>query len=350
MSFSSFFRRGGSKQGQIGTLLISRTDGLGDVVLTLPVAAYIKSVFPGIRIVFLGSNYTRAVATACGAVDLFVDWTALSSNPRLAIETLKSIGVDAIIHVFPRKSIAQVAKKAGIPIRIGTSHRWYHWFTCNRLVGFNRKNSELHEAQLNFKLLTPILTAPVIPTPDEMARYLSLAPSDPLPDDIEQLIDPSKVNIILHPKSKGSAREWGEENFGHLIELLPAGRYKVFITGSEAEGERLREWTTKYSSRVTDLTGKLSLSGLIAFIARCQALIACSTGPLHIASALGIQAIGIYPPIRPMHPGRWAPIGRKVKVFVQGERCNDCRKSDLCHCILSISPKDVSDFIIKTLP
>lgn len=332
------------------TLLLSRTDGIGDVVLTLPIAAYLKSVLPGVRIIFLGSSYTRPVVEACKAVDQFVDWTALSANPRQAKEALKAIGADTIIHVFPRKSIAQAAKAAGIPLRIGTSHRWYHWLTCNRLVGFKRKNSELHEAQLNFNLLKPLLNLPAVPTLSEIAGYLSLTPAEPLPNDIELLIDPERINIILHPKSKGSAREWGEENFGRLIESLPPDRYKIFITGSDPEGKLLGKLITKYSSRVTDLTGKLNLAELVTFIARCQALVACSTGPLHIASSVGVYAIGIYPPIRPMHPGRWAPIGRKVKIFVRGEECNDCRKTGHCHCILSVSPQNVSDFIIKTLP
>jgi heptosyltransferase-3 len=60
---------------------------------------------------------------------------------------------------------------------------------------------------------------------------------------------------------------------------------------------------------VINLTGKLSLQQFIAFINHCDVLIAASTGPLHIASALGKKAIGLFAPMRPIHPGRWKPIG-----------------------------------------
>jgi heptosyltransferase III len=40
---------------------------------------------------------------------------------------------------------------------------------------------------------------------------------------------------------------------------------------------------------------------------------------LHIAAALGIRSIGLYTPQRPMHPGRWAPLGRDTRVLVASE-------------------------------
>lgn len=336
--------------GKLNTFLLSRTDGIGDVMLTLPLAVFLKRLFPGCRVIFLGSSYTRAIVEACTAVDTFVDYTTLSANRASAGKVLAELNADAILHVFPRKEVAWLAKAAGIPLRIGTSHRWFHWFTCNRLLNFRRKGSQLHEAQLNLNLLTPLLGQASIPSVEVLSGVLTLSPSGLLPESVATLIKPDKINIILHPKSKGSAREWGEANFSQLIALLPSDRYSFFITGSAAEGELLSAFLRKHSATVTDLTGKLTLDELITFISRCQALVACSTGPLHIAAALGVPAIGIYPPIRPMHPGRWAPLGRYTKVFVSDGSCNDCRKSKQCHCIESISPNEVAGYIKTVLP
>jgi hypothetical protein len=63
----------------------------------------------------------------------------------------------AIVHVFPRPQIARAARH--IPIRIGTYSRGYHWWTCNRLVRLHRKNSSLHEIELNLALLQPLLSS-----------------------------------------------------------------------------------------------------------------------------------------------------------------------------------------------
>lgn len=327
-------------------ILISRTDSIGDVVLTLPMAGLLKRNYPDSRVFFLGAEYTHAVVDCCKDVDQFVSWTEIQSKPlpeQLAF--LKSLQIDTVLHVFPNREVASLAKIARISNRVGTSHRIFHWTTCNRLVNFSRKKSPLHESQLNCMLLQPFVEN-MPPALGDMADYLNF--QDPeLSPEFAEFIDAKRFNLILHPKSKGSAREWGVENFARLIELLPEERFKIFISGTQAEGNLVRDSLIKpYVNRITDLTGKMPLSQLIAFIARCDALIAASTGPLHIASACGVQAIGIYPPMRPIHPGRWMPIGKKVKVFVADKECSLCRKTpDRCQCMQSITPEEVKEFL-----
>ncbi len=101
------------------------------------------------------------------------------------------------------------------------------------------------------------------------------------------------------------------------------------------------------NSKVINLTGQLSLDELISFIGNTDGLVAASTGPLHIAAALGKKAIGIYAPMRPIHPGRWAPIGEHASYLVWDKACNNCRKSFDCECIRSITPEDVVKQLVE---
>ncbi|MCG8340860.1 MAG: hypothetical protein MI674_06360, partial [Cytophagales bacterium] len=133
-------------------ILISRIDNMGDVILSLPVAGVIKKNFPDIEIAFLGKAYTKSIIEQCQFIDTFYDWRRLKEQNK----GLAASGADAILHLLPDLSVAMAAKRAHIPIRIGTSHRAYHWYTCNRLVPLGRKKSDLHEAQLNVKLLAPL--------------------------------------------------------------------------------------------------------------------------------------------------------------------------------------------------
>lgn len=325
-------------------VIISRTDAIGDVVLTLPSAGVLKELHPDCRICFLGRSYTREVVQACEHVDEFLNWDEWKDLPdRQAIEAFKTIGADIIIHVFPNKQIARLAKRAGISQRIGTTNRIYHWWTCNLLVKLSRKNSPWHEAQLNLKLLVP-LGARELYTLQEIGGYYGLTRLPPVPADIAARIDPHRINLVMHPKSRGSAREWGLDNFGNLIRLLPKDRFNVFVTGTKAEGDLLQPLLSEHPDAI-DLTGRLSLGELMAFLARTDALIAASTGPLHLAAALGIHALGIYPPIRPMHPGRWAPIGPHATVFVKKEDCEACRKTADCTCMRGIAPRLLKDYL-----
>ncbi|HEY1038275.1 MAG TPA: glycosyltransferase family 9 protein, partial [Bacteroidia bacterium] len=161
-----------------------------------------------------------------------------------------------------------------------------------------------------------------------------------IPAAIKQLISSDKKNIILHAKSQGSGREWGLENFGRLIELLDPTKYSVFISGTEKEKPLLQPLIDKYP-RAIDITGKLTLAEFITFIDSCEALIAASTGPLHIAAGFGKYAIGLFPSVRPMHPGRWAPIGKHAHVVMMKEDCENCKPKSNCVCENNNEAKEV---------
>ncbi|HIJ94160.1 MAG TPA: glycosyltransferase family 9 protein [Desulfuromonadales bacterium] len=325
----------------ISKLIISRTDGIGDVILSLPVAGLMKKLHPGIKIWFVGRSYTAPIIAACEHIDNFINWdevSAFTSHER--IEYFKALQADVIVHVFPNRELARIAYTSNIPLRIGTSHRFHHWLYCNRLVHIGRKRSPLHESQLN-ALLFRHLGVRVAPPLEELAVMMGLSKPVGLDNSFAEWLDPKRFNLILHPKSKGSAREWGLENFSQLIRLLPKDNYKIFISGSTEDGLALRTRIEAWGNEVTDITGKMPLAQFIAFISCADGLVAASTGPLHIAAALGKVAVGLYAPMHPIHPGRWAPLGIRAGYLVRDKQCHICRHTKRCECIESISPSDV---------
>jgi heptosyltransferase-3 len=330
------------------TFLVSRTDAIGDVVLTLPVAGWLKQQHPGCRVVLLGRSYTAAVAAACPWVDEFLNVDELGQLAgKEQIIQLRSLAATAILHVFPNKWLARLAQQAGIPVRIGTRNRLFHWLTCNRLVALSRRHSPLHEAQLNLALLAPLGCHQPLALP-AVAELVRLVPAVPLPPQFRQLLadrEASQLNIILHPRSRGSAREWGLAHFGQLARLLHAAGHRIFISGTAAEGEELASWLREHAAFIiADLTGQLVLPEFLAFIAAADGLVAGSTGPLHLAAALGRHALGLYPPIKPMHPGRWGPLGPHAGYLVfDRPDCQDCRVSPAaCTCIKALAATAVA--------
>jgi ADP-heptose:LPS heptosyltransferase len=211
------------------------------------------------------------------------------------------------------------------------------------LVKLSRKNSPWHESQLNLKLLVP-LGAKDLYSLDEIAGYYGLTRLTPLPDHLADLLAPGKFNLILHPKSRGHGAEWGLENFRRLITILPQDRYKIFLSGTAEEGKLLTSLVREFPF-VTDLTGRMSLKEFIAFIAAADGLVASGTGPLHLSAALGRHALGLFPPRRPIHPGRWAPLGPHAKFFVKDSNCEACKKTGDCTCIREIPAEELRDHL-----
>ncbi|HIE15572.1 MAG TPA: lipopolysaccharide heptosyltransferase family protein [Bacteroidales bacterium] len=345
---------------KIKTFLISRTDNIGDVILTLPMLGVLKLFFPAARIIFLGKSYTRPILQLSKNIDEILFWDEISKKKDSDIITLFSEkNIDAVIHVFPNKRIAKIMKKAKVKMRIGTFHRIFHWHTCNKLVGFSRKNSNKHEALLNLKLLKPLKIKKSFQLND-LGNFYNIRKPQLSQDEmyvsyfdkilsIDDFIVKGKINLVLHPKTNGSAREWGIDNFGRLIELLPQDKFNILVSGTKAEGEILRDFLVDYRDLITDVMGVFSLPQFIYFLSRTDGLIAASTGPLHIAAMLGKFSLGIYAPMRPVFPKRWAPIGKNAHYLVKDKSCNDCKHSKICTCITSITPEQVKDKIDKFL-
>ncbi len=329
-------------------IIISRTDSIGDVILTLPMAGFLKKKYPKSEIIFLGRNYTKEIISNSKFIDEFINFDeieCLSENHQ--IEALQKINADIIVHVFPVKKIVKLAHKAGIKKRIGNIHRWYNVIYCNKWVEFSRRQSNLHEAQLNVKLLSPLGIRYNDISLGDYAEMTGFMPKSDHNKTVESFISNDKFNLILHPKSKGSAREWELENYKNLIDILPENKFNIILSGTEDEGEMFGKKLLQNSkSNLFDSSGKLTLAELILMISKADALLACSTGPLHIAAICNIHNIGIYPPMKPMHPGRWKPIGKKTKIFVKDIKCNDCRNTKQCACVNSISPEEIRDYLL----
>ncbi|MBA3664114.1 MAG: glycosyltransferase family 9 protein [Bacteroidetes bacterium] len=306
-------------------------------------AGLIKKYFPKSKIIFLGRTYTKDVIALSEHVDEFLNYDELEKldkkNQKLL---LREVHADVIIHVFPKKRIAFLARSV-VPLRVGTTNRLYHWLTCNKLIRLSRKNSYLHESQLNLKLLDFLKINTEVPL-KEIYNYYGFNKVPALDPVYTSLIDKNKFNVILHPKSKGSAKEWGLENFSKLIDLLNVQKYQVFISGTAEDGKLMQDFLHAFP-RVINLTGKLSLQQFIAFIAECDSLVAASTGPLHIAAALNKKAIGLFSTKRPIHPGRWMPLGKDAHYVVFDENCERCFNNEDCDCIRKINPQQVVDLI-----
>lgn len=317
------------------TIILSRPDALGDAVVTLPMAGLLKRIAPDIRIIALVKQYTLPVWQHCAHVDAIITLEELQAGDPVG--QLRALKADALVHVFPHRNVATWGKQAGIPQRVGTSHRWWHWISCNERVSFSRRKSDLHEAQSNIKLLAPF---GIDVTGTDALSALSGLRRPEVTAAVSGMLRTDRKRVILHPLL-GSGVGWGLHNHAALIRALDPQQWQVIVTGTAAEAERYRNDLPLDLPHVVDAGGRFSLSELMALIGSCDALVAASTGPLHIAAALGIRAIGLYSMRRPIHPGRWAPLGPDAHALVHDTNCEACASGKPCDCITRIEPRRV---------
>jgi ADP-heptose:LPS heptosyltransferase len=312
----------------IQRIMIVRTDSIGDVMLTLPMAYYLKQIFPNVEILFLGKSYTKDIINRCLWVNRFInaDDFQIQGNAQ---EMMSSLNLDAVVFALPDSFWMRAAHAARVPVRIATGHRFSSWRWATQRPMFGRKNSDLHESQLNLKLLSP-LGFNDIPTLKELNQLNLLSFNAPS----------KKKRLIIHPFSQGSALNWSLEQYDELVGLLINEDWEIVISGTVKDQLRLANFGGVHLKSIPSVCGQFNLSAFIDFIAESEMLLACSTGPLHIAAAAGIKSVGLYVDRRPIHPGRWSPIGSQVFILKEEDQGQEQ---------ILIKPSEVATFLKTTM-
>lgn len=309
--------------------LITRTDNIGDVVLSFPLASLLKQHFgKEAEILYLTRNYTEAAVAACPDVDTFISNDYLQSlSEDEAVAYLKSLNIDVFIPLYQDEYLSRLAYKAKIPLRLGHLHRFYFLRYANKLLWrFKRKKCELHQAQMGLQYLK-VFHLPWQYTRDEIIPLIHLHPKHFA--EVDQLITPGVFHLVIHPGNNGHTIGWSKASFAKLVSLIPP-EVKVYISGSAKEKELYGDLLTLHPNTV-DLFGKLPLDQYIYFLSKVDGLVVGSTGPLHLAAALKTPVIGLFPPHQDLDVKRWGALSHQAinleaapcEHFKQGERCAD---------------------------
>lgn len=319
-------------------ILLVRTDRLGDVILSTPVATALKKKWPEAHVAFLARHYTAEILRCHPHVDEIIelDGAEIAGNFSQLSAVLQQKNFDAAIALHPRPQLAWAIWRSGIRERLGTGYRWYS-FLFNRRVFEHRKNAAHHEAEYNLRLLQPwgMADAKV-----EFHFTLAAQAREKINGKLTALGVSSRP-IILHAGSGGSARDWPPEYFAQLADLLQRqSGLSVVFTGAANEDVLINEILQQCSTKPLSLCGRLSLTELAVLCQRAAVFVSNSTGPLHLAVMVGAPVVAFYPPILACRPERWGPYGRRADVLMsQQEECKRCRgaATNICACMRAIS-------------
>ena len=323
-------------------ILIVRTDRIGDVVLTLPLAAILKKHLPDCKITFMVRNYTLPLAKSVKDINDVILYREEESFISM-LGKIKQESFDTCFVVHPQFRISLMIFLAGIKRRIGTGYRWYS-FLFNKKIFEHRKYGTEHELNHNVNLLKLIGINENI---NESNVSFNLQVDENSQQNVlkvlERLnIDNTLPKVIIHPGSGGSAIDLPISHFKEVVKQLAHElRINILLTGSLKEKKICDSIMNEKNTY--NLAGMFDLSELSALISESKLMLANSTGPIHIAAAHGINVIGFYPKIASCSVTRWGPYTTKRKIFTPTNDCDNCTREqcEKLNCMTSIKIDDI---------
>ena len=294
-------------------LLVTRTDKLGDFMLTWPALADARAALPDARIDVLVGSAIAEIAGACPYIDeVVVDSGGSTIEMRHHLRTNR---YDAAVALFSTARVAQVLWGAGISYRLGPATKLHQLFFNHRLKQ-RRSLSLKPEYEYNHDLIRQLLLDHEVAMPEAWSRPPFWKPASA---DLERTgnqlaaayaIAQDTHLVIIHPGSGGSAKNLSIEQYAELVNGLKSDR-PLFILITAGPGEDQSASALLQLIRQHQAAVHVSTDGLVAFahvIAQARLFISGSTGPLHIAGALNCQTLAFYPRKRSSTPLRWQTI------------------------------------------
>jgi len=330
-------------------VLIVRTDRIGDVVLTLPLVTALRQQFPTVEISMLINRYTADVVDSYAEKieTIFYDKVPFFQM----IKVIREKKFDAVVVAKSSWRLALLFFLARVPIRVGTGYRLYS-FLFNKKVYEHRKNGNKHELEYNLYLLSPLGVVP------KEKIFPKLIVDEVAKEKIQTLLQQKNINatdslIIFHPGSGGSSRSWHWKNFGLLGKRIAEfPQVKILISGGVKEKELMQNVANLIGEKAMVLNETLSLKEFIALLSLAKLFIANSTGPLHLAAAVGKFTFGFFPQIPHLSSTRWGAYTENKIEFSPKNKSLDCKKcvsENECECMNSISAEEVFNEIKSKL-
>ena len=308
-------------------ILIVRTDRVGDVVMITPIVREIKKTFPDSFIATLTQPHTSKILIGNPYVDTILTDDLKKETFWKVVKELRKFKFTDGLLVMPRERTAYQMFFAGVKNRIGVGHKLYEVITLMKSVSRNKYIPLRHEADYTMDLARKIGVKTNNITPEIFLSENEILWGKKYLENINVLQNDFK--IIIHTGSGDSSPNWSEDKYFELITNIlrehSQRHLKILLTAKEMSPIFLEKMDQLNEVRIVNISGKVDdLRDFIKIISNVNLLVTSSTGPIHLASALGIRTIGLYCKHPMSCARRWGALGiNSINVEVSKEHCHN---------------------------
>jgi len=333
-------------------ILLTRTDRIGDVVLSTPAIKAVRGKYADAHIAFMVRPYAADVVEGNPYIDEVIIYDKYQKHKSLLSTIIFALRLrkkkfDVAIMLHPTNRVHLISYLAGIPRRIGYDRKLS--FLLTEKFPHLKQEGKKHELEYTLDLLKSI----GIETSD---KELFVPVKETNITKIERILDEHHVGsnvplVAVNPGASCPSKRWSPKNFAKVCDglagtELPSGRKpRILIVADNANKKFAESVMQNMKYEPINLTGETTVGDLIALLSKCQLFISNDSGPVHIACAVGTPVISIFGRKDPgLSPNRWKPVGVKSVVFHKDAGCDFCFAHNCkigFKCLEAITPSSV---------
>ena len=202
---------------------------------------------------------------------------------------------------------AEVARRAGVPIRVGTSKEFgggllTHWVPAPR--------DEEHQVDRMLALLA------AVGVPSQGHALHARIPADA---HVPAALDLARYAVVA-PGASCPSRRWPAERFAAVVRALAGDGLTVAVTGTEREADLVATVAGDVGSPVTGV----GLGDLAAVLAEAEVVVANNSGGVHLADAVGAPVVELFAGTETVD--QYRPRSTRAEVLTRAVSCAPCRQ------------------------
>jgi heptosyltransferase-2 len=334
-------------------ILIIAPNWIGDAVMSQPLLANLKTIYPRCQIDVLASPWVAPIYRACTEVNQVLE--AKLEHKQLQWGLRKQLAKQLeknqydSCYVLPNSfKSALIPWLANIPCRIG--YRGEMRFGLINIALDNPSKLNRPPMASHYLALGNALNSPQkidTSNPADPKLNISNLARQSVSIKLQDASIPVKSIYILCPGAEyGITKRWPTEHFTNLAKQLISNEPNTHVILLGSKGDHiLGEGITAQAKNISQMhnwCGNTSLDEAIALIGMSKALVSNDSGLMHIGAALKVPQVAIFGSSDPHHT---PPLSDKAKVIWLNLPCSPChqRECPLGHlkCLQDILPETV---------
>jgi heptosyltransferase-2 len=331
-------------------ILVRATNWVGDAVMSIPALQALRERFPGARISILARPWVGDLYGREPFCDELIPYEAprgakgLREKWAIAAE-LRRRNFDCAILLQNAFESAALVSLAGIPVRIGYVRDARGWLLSHPIPVPRLGETQRHQ---RFYYLELLKRAKIIES-YSLELPIRLSASRTAAEQGRELFRRAFVEgpvVGVSPGAAyGGAKRWLSERFADAaVRIARERNASIAIFGSKEElniCEDVHQRVESAGQRCINFAGATGLSEFIEMAAACDIYITNDSGPMHIASALGVPTVAIFGATDDEATGPTGPLSRVVRKPVE---CSPCllRECPIDHrCMTAVTSESV---------
>jgi len=309
-------------------VVVRSPNWVGDAVMAIPAVRELALTLKPKKLTMLARKPVGEVWSRFVFIDEVLEFP--KENEAKVHQSLSMNAPDALVLYTNSFRSAWNGLKTGAKIKVGYAGNFRSLFLTNPVdAGFN-----IHMTDYYLKLLNLSDGKP-----DYSIDFPLLASEKNFADKIGDL--KNAIGIPLGAKY-GRAKCWPIENVKKLVAMIAErGENDIVIFGTESEKAVGDELKTIGGCIVKNLAGKTTIGEMASVMKRCKTIVANDSGPLHIASTVGVKVIALF---GSTDPKSTSPKSGNVTVMKVSTECAPCFRRECDRdfaCMKNIKAEDI---------